>query len=96
MIREPLLIKLDPDSELAHALDHAHALVILDYEGVRYRLSRDEVSVHNDSDAGQPTLTDAADDPILGMIGMWDEGEPTNIARFKDQYIADAAEHRGE
>src|SRR5688572_16734945 len=37
---------------------------------------------------------DPADDPLLGIIGMLDTGEPTEIARFKDQYIADAIDPR--
>jgi hypothetical protein len=35
-----------------------------------------------------------ADDPLLGIIGMLDTGEPTEIARFKDQYLADAVDRR--
>lgn len=33
-------------------------------------------------------------DPLLGIIGILDEGEPTDIARFKDRYLADAIEPR--
>jgi hypothetical protein len=40
--------------------------------------------------------TDEESDAILGIIGILDEGEPTDIARFKDRYIADAIERRSE
>ncbi len=42
MANEPLTIKVDPDSELAHALDEAATPVVLERDGVRYRLSREE------------------------------------------------------
>lgn len=34
------------------------------------------------------------DDPLLGIIGMLDDGPPTDIATFKDEYLADAIERR--
>ena len=39
MANEPLTIKVDPDSELARALDEAAMSVVLERNGVRYRVS---------------------------------------------------------
>ncbi len=38
-INEPLTIKVDPDSALARALDEAATSVVLERNGVRYRVS---------------------------------------------------------
>ena len=43
MAKEPLTIKVDPQSELGRALDEADAApVVLDRGGVRFRVSRDD------------------------------------------------------
>ncbi len=34
------------------------------------------------------------DDPLLSIIGSFSSDEPTDIANFKDEYIADAIERR--
>lgn len=39
---------------------------------------------------------DPLDDPIMKLAGIITDGEPTDIARYKDKYIADAIDHRGE
>ncbi len=39
MANEPLTINVDPDSALARALDDAEAPVVLERNGVRYRVS---------------------------------------------------------
>jgi hypothetical protein len=39
-------------------------------------------------------LASIDDDPIMGLFGILDSGEPTSIARFKDEYIADAIDHK--
>ncbi len=43
MAKEPLTIKVDPQSELGRALDETDAApVVLDRGGVRFRVSRDD------------------------------------------------------
>jgi hypothetical protein len=42
------------------------------------------------------TPADLPDDSIMRLAGILDGGPPTDIARFKDEYIADAIDHRGE
>lgn len=45
MLREPRTINIDPDSELGHLLDEASkAPLILEMNGVRYLLNREEDS----------------------------------------------------
>jgi hypothetical protein len=34
------------------------------------------------------------DDPLFSISGIFASEEPTDIARFKDEYIADAIERR--
>lgn len=40
MAKAPLMITVDPESALARALDEAETPVVLDRNGVRYRVSR--------------------------------------------------------
>lgn len=41
---------------------------------------------------GDEASADDEPDSILNLIGIGDSGEPTNIARFKDEYLAEAYE----
>lgn len=93
MLSEALTIEIDPAGELAHALDAATASVILVHEGVRYRVIREDDADDLDNATSAPTAASAEDDPILRIIGIGRSTEPSDIARFKDQYIADAILH---
>ena len=90
MMIEPVAIKVDPEGELGQALREWGSAVVLDVEGVRFRVSRDRVL--NDLEEVVDVLPyDPKDpDPLLRIIGTLDTGEPTDIARYKDQYIADS------
>lgn len=90
-------IQVEPGSELDQILEEANeAVILLEKAGMRYRLDR----VDAPGPAGAATRRRAAaqphDDPLLGLIGILDEGAPTDVARFKDRYLADAADRRGE
>lgn len=37
-----------------------------------------------------------ADDPLWNVVGIGSSAEPTNIARYKHEYIADAYDHRND
>ena len=39
-----------------------------------------------------PAAADDEPDSLYNILGSWSSGEPTNIARFKDEYLADAYE----
>lgn len=43
-----------------------------------------------------PERTEAQRQALLSLIGMVRSPQPTNIAEFKDDYIADAILHRDE
>jgi hypothetical protein len=51
MAKEPLTITLEPDSDLARALADADVAVILESNGVRYTLSRENVFARYDAQA---------------------------------------------
>jgi hypothetical protein len=51
MAKEPLTITLEPDSDLARALADADVAVILESNGVRYTLSRENVFARYDVQA---------------------------------------------
>lgn len=51
MAKEPLTIAVDPASELARALAEADAAVVLDSDGVRYTVAREDVFARYDVQA---------------------------------------------
>jgi hypothetical protein len=51
MAKEPLTITIEPDSDLARALADAEAAVILESDGVRYTVSRENVFARYDAPA---------------------------------------------
>jgi hypothetical protein len=87
-------IQIEPDSEIGKLLEEAaESALILQANGTRYRVNRVEAAPWNKK--GQRRRSrDPKDDPLLKNLGILDEGEPTDIARFKDQYIADAVDRR--
>jgi hypothetical protein len=83
------IIHVEPDSELGLLLDKVEESdTVLEKEGVRYRVSRiDAHSARRQHRRLQP-------ERVLDIIGIGESAEGSNIARFKDQYIADATDHR--
>lgn len=51
MAKEPLTITINPDSELARTLADAVAPVVLDSDGVRYTVAREDVFARYDAQA---------------------------------------------
>jgi len=91
---QPNVIRLPPDDDVVIALKRAakdHQLVIVQTgEDV---IEIGSVSMHP---AGDESDLDNLDEPdaILELIGILDSKEPSNIAEFKDQYLADAIDPR--
>jgi hypothetical protein len=56
MAKEPLTITLDPASELARALTDANAQVVIDSDGVRYTVAREDVFARYDPEAARRGL----------------------------------------
>ncbi|MBA2276409.1 MAG: hypothetical protein H0W06_01485 [Chloroflexia bacterium] len=85
-------IQIEPGSEVSKLLEEAaESALILQANGTRYRVNRIDPRPSTNG-ARRRRRTAPKDDPLLGILGIFDEGEPTDIARFKDQYIADAVD----
>lgn len=83
--------------QLVDRLDDVHAREALDY--LRSHVLNEDT--HSDDDLkpvgqnedemflkrGRPT---SADDPLWNIIGIGRSAEPTDVARFKDEYLAEA------
>jgi hypothetical protein len=81
------VISVPPDSELTQALVDAansEVPVSVDIGGVTYM-----VDVHHSVEVRQPL---AEGDALLEIVGMTESSEPTDIARYKDRYLAEAIE----
>jgi hypothetical protein len=91
---QPSVLHLSPDDDLVLALkraarDHQLVLVntgdeVIEISAVSTRPAEDDV---DHCEAEEP-------DAILELIGILESSEPSNIAEFKDQYIADAIDPR--
>jgi hypothetical protein len=91
MTASRVVVYISSESELAQKLRDAAEdgeAIIIDTDDVQY-----EVEVHIRWSAEHPD-TSGEQDSILELMGIADSGEPSNIARFKDQYIADAIDPR--
>ena len=84
------IIQVDPDSELGQFLDElGETDAVLEKQGVRYRVSRVTASTARlQREPLQP-------ERVLDIIGIGESPEGSNIARLKDEYVADASDHRG-
>jgi hypothetical protein len=73
MLREPKMITVGPDSELAHLLDQAtDRPILLEKDGIRYLLSREENS--------RPPMSDEDYQRVLDeTIGMLPEEEAEHM-----------------
>jgi hypothetical protein len=92
MAAEPKRVHVDDDgADLLKLLDDADdGPILIEKGGIVYRLSRAD----QEKPSRRRRITDSSDDPLLGIIGILDEGEPTDISRLKDRYIADAVDRR--
>jgi hypothetical protein len=89
-------IFLEPDSELARAIHAAVDLdidVFVETDGMRYRLNRIDVETDPEDEWHRPEGFDPK--RVLNLIGIGASADETNVAEFKDQYIADSIDHRG-
>ncbi|MGH2558438.1 MAG: hypothetical protein ACRDJH_05180 [Thermomicrobiales bacterium] len=85
-------IQVEPGSQLDQLLEEAvEATILIEKAGMRYRLDRVDAPMPSGAAPRHGPAIAPRDDPLLGLIGILDEGEPTDIARFKDRYLADAA-----
>jgi hypothetical protein len=85
------VIYISSESELGQVLREAAAAnepIVIDTDDAQY-----EIDIYVRWDAELPPSTDEPD-AILGIIGIGASAEPTDIARYKDQYIADAIDPR--
>jgi hypothetical protein len=93
MVAAPKTIHVQPKSELGRLLDEAaETEIILEKEGVRYRIVR--VTTRRRPTPRRHKRLEP--ERIFNIFGIGSSAEGSNIARFKDEYIADAVDHRGE
>jgi hypothetical protein len=85
-------IQVEPGSELDRVLESVpDTEVVLVKAGVHYRLSR------VDPRGGERAESASwASERVLDIIGLGASAEGSHIARHKDAYLADAADHRDE
>ncbi|HEX5164769.1 MAG TPA: hypothetical protein VFV93_05180 [Thermomicrobiales bacterium] len=86
-----MAVYINSESELAQTLRKAAASgesIIIETDDAQYEI---DIRVRWDAENA-----DASDEPdaILELIGIVESREPSNIAEFKDQYIADAIDPR--
>ena len=87
-------IQIEPDSEIGKLLEKAaDSAQILESNGARYRVQR---LAARPSTNGPRRRKRLEPERVLNIIGLGESSEVSNIARFKDKYVADAADHRGE
>ncbi len=84
-------IHITPEGELAAALEKAAEVpVILEANGIHYRLSREDVHSPDATEASHEGKPTSASDPLWNIIGRWQSEEETDIAQHKDRHLADA------
>jgi hypothetical protein len=92
MTKPSRIIHVLPDTELSRILDEAaDEVLILAMEGRRYRLIRDDQPAKRRE---RPRRRRLQPDRVLDIIGIGASAEDTNIARYKDEYLAEAADRR--
>jgi hypothetical protein len=85
-------VHVDADSELGRLLEAAlETDIFLETEGVRFRLDRVDAA-ETVAGGGRPGL---APERFLRIIGLGASAQGSDVARLKDQYVADAAADRG-
>ena len=94
MAAQSNVLHLSPDDELVVVLKLAardHNLVIVDTGEEVIEIG--SVSTRP-ADGERDENEDEEPDAILELIGILESREPSNIAEFKDQYLADAIDPR--
>lgn len=90
-VPEPPTIHVEAASDLGRLLDTvAEADLLLEMDGVHFRLYRV-------AEPTQPSATERgrlAPERVLNIIGLGASAHGSDIARLKDQYVADAADRR--
>ena len=87
-------IHVDPGSEIDRLLDEAAETdLLLEKEGVHYRLNR--VRVSDETRTAQREPTRLHPERALNIVGLGESEAGSDIAQYKDRYVADAADHRG-
>jgi hypothetical protein len=87
------IIYVESDSELGQMLDEVvERDVLFEKEGVRYRVSR--IGAPSEASGARRRPSRLAPERVLDIIGIGEAPGGSNIARHKDQYLADAADHR--
>lgn len=83
-------VQVAPGSELDSLLDEAaEADILLEKEGVQYRLNRVKMT---DTESSIPVHDSGHEsERILNIVGIGDSLGGSDVSRFKDRYIADAA-----
>ena len=87
-------VHVESDSELGQLLEAAaEADIVLEKEGVRFRLNR--VDTAEPVRRAAPRRPRLAPERVLAIIGLGASAEGSDIAHRKDQYVADAAADQG-
>jgi hypothetical protein len=88
---EPKVVHISPDSELVLVLKRA----AVDREPVLVDTG-EQVFEIGDVSARPAAIEEGAEEPdaILNLIDIVDTSEPSDIARYKDRYLADAIDSR--
>jgi hypothetical protein len=85
-------VHVEADSELGQLLEAAaEADILLEKEGVRFRLNRVDVV----DPVGPTGGRGLAPERVLRIIGLGASVEGSDVARLKDHYVAEAAADRG-
>ncbi len=95
MPAQPKTVQIEAASELGQLLEEAaETAIIFESNGARYRVNRVDAPAPAD---GVPRSRKRLEpERVLNIIGLGQSAEESDIARFKDQYLAEAADHRGE
>jgi hypothetical protein len=87
----PKTVHVEAGSELGQLLDAAAEKdILLEMRGVRFRLNR----VDAKRPAGAPRGRRLVPERVLNIIGIGASANGSDVARLKDQYIAEAAVDR--
>jgi hypothetical protein len=87
----PKTVHVEVGSELGQLLDAAAEKdILLEMGGVRFRLNRVDAA----PPAGTPSGRRLVPERVLNIIGIGASAHGSDVARLKDQYIADAAVDR--
>ena len=88
MSAEPKIYRLDEETRAKPLLEEAKkSIVIVEMDGDAYEVSIRTVQDANEFMEGQPFTMN---DPLWSIIGMGQSKEPTDVARNKHKYVAEA------